>query len=436
MLKFLVIMNIIHVQPQSLAEEIGLSPGDKLLKINNKRVIDHIDYRFRITDENVLLDLEINGEMCQVEVEKSYDEDLGVEFEDFKIRNCANDCVFCFAHQNPDNLRQGLYFKDGDYRLSYLQGHYVTMTNMGQNDLKRIVEQKLSPLYISVHATESELRKTLLLHNKDDNFLEKIQFLAKHGIEMHTQIVLIPDVNDGKHLIRTIEDLYSLYPFLNSLSIVPVGLTKHRQGLMQLNSVDSKYAKLMIELFQKLQLKYPGSDSKPFILLSDEWYILAKEQLPEIEWYGGLDLIENGVGQVRHFLNDIDRDLEKYPNKIPEKRKITLVTGTLVHPIFEQNVKPMLNKIKNLTVECVAVKNRFFGESVTVSGLLTGQDIVDQLKSEDLGDAVWLSSRIMNDAGDMTLDNMTLEHMSHQLQTPINVTDDSILEIFERNVIG
>ena len=307
---------------------------------------------------------------------------------------------------------------------------------MGQNDLKRIVEQKLSPLYISVHATESELRKTLLLHNKDDNFLEKIQFLAKHGIEMHTQIVLIPDVNDGKHLIRTIEDLYSLYPFLNSLSIVPVGLTKHRQGLMQLNSVDSKYAKLMIELFQKLQLKYPGSDSKPFILLSDEWYILAKEQLPEIEWYGGLDLIENGVGQVRHFLNDIDRDLEKYPNKIPEKRKITLVTGTLVHPIFEQNVKPMLNKIKNLTVECVAVKNRFFGESVTVSGLLTGQDIVDQLKSEDLGDAVWLSSRIMNDAGDMTLDNMTLEHMSHQLQTPINVTDDSILEIFERNVIG
>jgi putative radical SAM enzyme (TIGR03279 family) len=429
-------MNILKVYPNSLAEEIGLSPGDKLLKIDNKRVIDQIDYRFRITDENVLLDLEVNGEMCQVEVEKSYDEDLGVEFEDFKIRNCANDCVFCFAHQNPDNLRQGLYFKDGDYRLSYLQGHYVTMTNMGQNDLNRIVEQKLSPLYISVHATEPELRKTLLLHNKDDKFLEKIQFLSENNIEMHTQIVLIPNVNDGKHLVRTINDLYSLYPMVNSLSIVPVGLTKYRQGLMKLESVDANYAKLMIELFHKLQEKYPGTENKPFMLLSDEWYILAQESLPEIEWYGGLDLIENGVGQVRHFLNDIERDLEKYPTQIPESKKITLVTGTLVHPIFEEQVKPLLNKVENLTVDCIAIKNIFFGESVTVSGLLTGQDIVEQLKGKELGDAVWLSSRIFNDAGDMTLDNMTLEQMTHQLQTPINVTDDSILEIFERNIIG
>ena len=202
-------MKIIKVYPESLGERIGVNPGDRLLKINGKRVQDEIDYKFRITMENITLDFEINGKIEQVEVEKEYDDDLGVEFEEMKVRSCANDCVFCFVDQNPPNMRESMYFRDGDYRLSYLHGHYITMTNMGENELKRIINQRLSPLYISVHVTDSELRKKLFLYKRDDKLLDKLQFLTSNGIELHTQIVLMPNINDSDYLLKTLSDLYS-----------------------------------------------------------------------------------------------------------------------------------------------------------------------------------------------------------------------------------
>jgi len=215
-------MKIINVRENTLGDMIGLKAGDRLLKINGKRVIDEIDYRFRITDESITLDLEIDGKMDKVVIDKDYDDDLGVEFEEFKIRKCGNDCVFCFVDQNPEGMRTGMYFRDGDYRLSYLHGHYITMTNMGQNELDRIVEQKMSPLYISVHTTDVELRQKLLLYGKEDFLMDKIDYLTQNGIELHTQVVLIPGLNDGKYLIKTLKDMYSYYPKVNSLSIVPV----------------------------------------------------------------------------------------------------------------------------------------------------------------------------------------------------------------------
>ena len=236
-------MKIIKIKQNSLADKIGLSVGDRLLKINGKRVIDHLDYEFRIADENITLDIQINGKLDQIIVEKGYDDDLGVEFEQMKIRKCGNDCVFCFVDQNPRNMRDGIYFRDGDYRMSYLYGHYITMTNMGKNELDRIIEQRLSPLYLSVHTTDINLRKELLLYKgKNDYLLDKIDYLISNDIELHGQVVLIPNKNDGNYLSQTISNLYKYYPKFKTLSIVPVGLTKHREGLPDLDYVTKYYA--------------------------------------------------------------------------------------------------------------------------------------------------------------------------------------------------
>tara|TARA_B110000438_G_scaffold59309_1_gene59446 strand:+ start:13197 stop:14486 length:1290 start_codon:yes stop_codon:yes gene_type:complete len=429
-------MKIIHVKENTLGEMIGLKAGDRLLKINGKRVIDEIDYRFRITDESITLDLEIDGKMDKVSIDKDYDDDLGVEFEEFKIRKCGNDCVFCFVDQNPEGMRSGMYFRDGDYRLSYLHGHYITMTNMAQNELNRIVEQKMSPLYISVHTTDVELRQKLLLYGKEDFLMDKIDFLTENGIQLHTQVVLIPGLNDGKYLIKTMKDMYSYYPKVNSISIVPVGLTKHRVGLPELSTVTPEYAEKLVDYAESLKAQFPGSEDQPFIFLSDEWYIVAKKPFRPIVEMGGLNLIENGVGQVQSFLEDFEAESESFPTSLSEPTSFTIATGHLAYGIFETNVIPVLNNIENLHVNLVEIKNNFYGDMVTVAGLLSGQDIVKQLKGQEIGDAVWCSHRILNDEGTVTLDDMTLADLSSQLGVPVNVSHDSILEIFNRKIHG
>jgi len=428
-------MKIIRIKKNSLADQIGLSIGDRLLKINGKRVIDQLDYEFRITEENITLDFQIQGKLNQVVVEKEYDDDLGVEFEEMKIRKCGNDCVFCFVDQNPQNMREGIYFRDGDYRMSYLYGHYITMTNMGENELKRIVEQRLSPLYISVHTTDIALRKELLLYKgKDDFLIKKIKYLIDNDIELHGQVVLIPGKNDGKYLLKTLSDLYKFYPKFKTLSIVPVGLTRHREGLPELRYVSENYAVDLFEYFPKLRSKFPGFDNSPFVLLADEWYILAKKDFPLKEEYGNYDLIENGVGQFRFFLDQLNSEKNKFPKSIKNKKKISIVTGELAYDIFVKKVKPIFNNIKNLEVKFYKIKNNFFGDSVTVAGLLTGRDIIEQLKDKDLGDCVWTTYRILNDDQTLTLDDMTLEDISKALGTPLKVSNDSINEIIEKTL--
>ena len=245
-------MKIIKVLPNCLAEKIGLNPGDRLLKINGKRVIDEIDYQFRMTEMNLILDLEINGQLEKVEIEKEYDDDLGVVFEEMKIRECANKCVFCFVDQNPPNMRHGMYFRDGDYRMSYLYGHYITLTNMGQNELKRIVAQRMSPLYISVHVTDVQLRQKLFLYKRDDGLLNKLRYLTENNIELHAQIVLMPTINDKEYLLGTIRDIYRFYPMLKTCTIVPVGLTKHRKGLMKIPVVSKRLCSSLYNSLLKL----------------------------------------------------------------------------------------------------------------------------------------------------------------------------------------
>ena len=421
-------MKIIKVNPDSLADKIGLKSGDHLLKINGKRVIDEIDYKFRMTEESLLLDLEINGQMERVEVEKEYDDHLGVEFEEMKIRGCANDCVFCFVDQNPPNMRDSMYFRDGDYRMSYLHGHYITMTNMGQNELKRIVEQRLSPLYISIHVTDTQLRQKLFLYKRDDSLLEKLKFLTENGIELHTQIVLMPNINDKKYLLGTLNDIYSFYPILRTCTIVPVGLTKYRKGLMDIPAVSKKYAEDMLQQLSDLRKDFPGNKA-PFILCSDEWYILANVPFPDVDEYGDSDLLENGVGQVPHFLTRFRSEAIDFPIYLKKPFQISLVTGTLISDIFTSEIIPVLNKIQNLHVTLIPIKNEFYGESVTVSGLLTGRDITKQLKEKGIGDEIWVSHRILNDEGLLTLDDMTLIEISTALQRPVKVGKNSFLKL-------
>jgi putative radical SAM enzyme (TIGR03279 family) len=428
-------LKITKVHPESLGAEIGIQPGNRLIRINGKRVQDELDYQFRITEESLILDFEIDGKIEQVEVEKEYDDDLGVEFEEMKIRSCANDCVFCFVDQNPPNMRDGMYFRDGDYRMSYLYGHYITMTNMGQNELNRIVEQRLSPLYISVHVTDPDLRQKLFLYKRDDNLLDKLTFLTENNIELHTQIVLMPGVNDGKYLEGTLKDLYQFFPLLGSCSIVPVGLTGHREGLMHLESVDKTYAENLIKKLPTLRNKFPGKNSA-FVLLSDEWYILAGKEFPPTEEYGNFDLAENGVGQVRSFLNRFEEELAFFPETIPTRTHISIATGTLVHSIFKEKVLPKLNKIKNLSVDLIPIVNNFYGNSVTVSGLLTGTDIISQLSSLELGDAVWMSHRILNDEGTKTLDDLSIEDISTAIKTPLLISNDSFSELIGTLIRG
>ena len=409
---------------------LGLQAGDRLLKINGKRVQDEIDYKFRITEENLILDIEINGQIEQIKIEKEYDDDLGVAFEEMKIRSCANDCVFCFVDQNPPDMRDGMYFRDGDYRMSYLHGHYITMTNMGQNELERIIDQRLSPLYISVHVTDPELRQNLFLYKRDDGILDKLKFLTDNGIELHTQIVLMPGINDGDYLFKTLSDIYACYPKIKTCTIVPVGLTGHREGLMEIATVSKKFARDLLGQLSHMKNQFPGENS-PFILFSDEWYILGDQPFPPLSEYGDVDLVENGVGQMQHFLNQFENESKIFPAELPEEKNITIATGMLVCNIFQEKVIPIFNKIDNMNVTLVPIKNDFFGNSVTVTGLLTGKDIVTQLSTESLGDAVWMSHRILNDDGSKTLDDMTLEDMSHSLNCPIRVGEDSFLTLVE-----
>ena len=424
-------MKINYVEKESIAASIGLKPGDRLESIDGSRVKDIIDYRFKVTDEKILLKVKQGGEIKEYDIEKDVDDNLGLGFDDFKIRGCANDCVFCFVDQNPTGMRDGLYFRDGDFRMSFLHGHFVTMTNMGWKELKRIVEQRLSPLYVSVHVTDPDKRLEMFLYGKDDFLMKKFEYLAENGIELHAQVVLCPGWNDGKFLEKTVEDIYSFRPNALSMSIVPVGLTKHRDGLPNLPRVTAEYARSFIPIGKQLSAKYRQENGKNFVFLSDEWFLKIGAALPNQNYYAGHDLQENGVGQVANFMADWKDNIADYSSGLKKPTSITIGTGTLIADYFNTNFIPLLKTVSNLDVKLKSINNTFFGEDdVTVSGLLTGQDIITQLADQELGDMVLFSNRILNEDDTLTLDDITLGQISHALEVPVRVVGDSPAEFF------
>ncbi len=372
-------LTILEVEAESIAEAVGISPGDRLISLNGEEIRDLLDYRFYVGDEALIIELaKANGEVWEVDIEKELDEDLGLSLKEMKIHQCPNKCVFCFVDQMPEGQREGLYIRDEDYRFSFLFGNYITLTNLTRRDKARIFEMRLSPLYISVHTTDQALRRKLLENPRAKDILEAICEMAEHQIAMHTQIVLCPDLNDGDALEKSVEDLANLHPSVLSLTLVPVGMTRHRQGLPELKEVSATYAREVLLMIAAWQQRFKKELGTVFVFPADEWYVIAGLPFPEVDAYEGLQLLENGVGMVPLFLSDFPSSLPDDLWDKDETLTIFMITGTSFGDILKRCIERL--QIKQVCLKVVTTTNHFFGDSVTVAGLLTGSDIIKAIQ--------------------------------------------------------
>lgn len=402
------------VAPGSIADEFELQAGDRLLAVNGHRLRDLIDYSYYTsgTDELLLEVARPDGETWELEIGRDAGEALGLTFAVPAPARCRNNCIFCFVHQLPRGLRKPLYVKDEDYRLSFLNGNYVTLANLRPAELERIITQRLSPLYISVHATNPELRQQLLGKQGIPPILEQLQVLAAARITLHTQVVLCPGINDGPELERTISDLAGLYPTVQSLAIVPLGLTRHRQKLPQLRAVDRDYAKGFVSEWRPRAKELKKKLGEPFLFLADEFYLKAALPFPPLREYGDLPQIENGVGMVPLFLCEAGRTV-RAARPVGDFR-VTVVTG-ISSVAFVGDFLSKLGEKTGLTIVPVAVINRLFGEGVTVSGLVTGNDIVEALAGVDIGRALLVPDVMLKEGEGVFLDDVSLETLEGRL---------------------
>ena len=413
-----------EVVPGSIAEELEIEAGDVLVSINEQPIKDVFDYRYLSEDEEiVMLIRKPDGEEWELEIEKDADEDLGLVFEDGLMdsyRSCRNKCVFCFIDQMPPGMRDTLYFKDDDARLSFLQGNYITLTNLSEEDMERILFYKLSPINISVHTTNPELRCKMLNNRFAGDALDKIKRFYDGGLEMNGQIVLCKGYNDGEELERTIHDLTQYLPFMQSVSVVPIGMTKFRDGLAEIEPFGKEDAVKVLEIIKKWQKIILDHYGTRMIHASDEWYLLAGLPLPSEEEYEGYPQLENGVGMVRSLNEEVDWCLKECKGDDRE-RKLTVVTGVLASPVITEQVEKIKKKFPKVNAEVATIVNHFFGERITVAGLLTGQDIIAQLKGKDLGDCVLLPEVLLKSGEDVLLDDLKISDIEKALQTRIRI---------------
>lgn len=413
-----------EVRAGSIGEELELQPGDILLAVNGEPVEDIFDYQFMIEENEVILLIrKADGEEWELEIEKEESEDLGLVFENSlmdEYHSCRNKCMFCFIDQMPKGMRETLYFKDDDSRLSFLQGNYITLTNMSDKDINRIIRFHLAPINISVHTTNPELRCRMLTNRFAGEALKKIDRLYEAEIPMNGQIVLCKDVNDGAELERSIRDLLKYAPVMRSVSVVPVGLTKYRDGLYPLEPFTKKDAREVLRLIRSYQKQAYEQYGIHFIHASDEWYILAEEEIPTADMYDGYIQYENGVGMVRMFRDDLEAALADLSGD-DRKGKVTLVTAKLIYPTICWAAEQIQKKYPNMELQVVCITNHFFGEQITVTGLLTATDIIEQLSTLELGDWVVLPSVVLKADEDIFLDDIALEDVQKALQVPIHI---------------
>ena len=407
----------------SIAQEVGIKAGDRVMAVGGRTIEDVLDYNFHISQSETQVALQVlktSGELWDIEIEKGPEDNLGLELEGIQTRICTNNCIFCFVHQLPrgKHIRRSLRIKDEDFRLSFLYGHYLTLTNLSERDFQRIFEQRLSPLYVSVHSTDPELRRYLLQNRKPEYLLGNMRRLIEGGIKLHTQVVLIPGINDGAHLERTLNDLIQFYPNVMSVSIVPLGLTDHRKGLTLLKPVDAEYARNTIEHVHPIQERNRMKYETPFCFLGDEFYILAGHPLPPRSHYGDFPLVENGVGMVRNFLGEFTVALGKPRKPTLRRRRGTVVTGRVFHPILEKCVDK-INLRFGLDLKCFPVENQFLGKGITVAGLLSGGDIYSAVKDQLHGDFLIIPSECMIGEQGLFLDDWVLHDLELRLGVPV-----------------
>ena len=420
------------IVPGSIAEEMELQPGDTVLAINGQDIEDVFDYHYLVNDEYIeMLIRTADGTEEVLEIEKDYDEDIGIVFESSLMddyRSCSNNCIFCFIDQLPKGMRETMYFKDDDSRLSFLQGNYITMTNMKDEALERIIRYKLEPINVSVHTTNPELR-CMMLHNRfAGKIMEQLQKLYEGGIIMNGQIVLCKNVNDGEELERSIRDLSGFIPNIESVSVVPVGLSDHREGLYPLEPFNREDAREVIACIEKWQKKIYAEHGIHFIHASDEFYMGAGRPLPEADRYDGYIQLENGVGMIRLMEEEIAEALEQlHPGEAGEvcPEEISIATGRLAAPYIEQYVERVCRQFPGKKVHVYAIRNDFFGERITVAGLITAKDLIAQLKEQPLGSRLLLPSAMFRSGEETCRDDLTRTDVQNALQVPIDIVKSS-----------
>jgi len=422
---------VASVLPGSIAEEAGLEAGDRIISINGQIINDIFDYRFLAADENLALKVrKKDGDLWEIDIEKEEYEDLGIEFENPMIdeaRSCTNKCIFCFIDQLPPGLRRTLYFKDDDSRLSFLMGNYVTLTNMDEDDIDRIVKYRMSPVNVSVHTTNPDLRVFMLNNRFAGSVMEKINKLVDGGITVNCQIVLCRDINDGQELDRTINDLASLYPGVGSISVVPVGITRYREGLYELKPFDWDSANAVIEQVEKWQEKFLEEYQSRIVYIADELYLLAGRSIPPYEYYEGFPQIENGVGLIAMFDREFHDALAQLGSGITKchSKTVSIATGTSSYEFIEHLAGEIESLCKNIKVNVYKIKNVFFGENVTVTGLLTGRDIAKQLSGQQLGDELLISKSTLKSDENIFLDDYTVSMLEEELGVKIKVVESN-----------
>lgn len=436
---------IASVLPGSIAEELEIEPDDVLISVNGVQVRDVFDYRYQLNEEYVTVTVrKPDGEEWEYEIEKEYEDDLGIEFENGLMddyRSCSNHCIFCFIDQMPPGMRQTLYFKDDDARLSFLQGNYVTLTNMKDEDIERIIMYKLAPINISVQAMNPQLRCKMLNNRFAAEALKKMRRLYDAGIEMNGQIVLCKGVNDKEELERSIRELTEYLPHMKSVSVVPAGLTKYREGLYPLEPFTREEAKETIRIIHKWQDTCMERFGTHFVHASDEWYLLADEELPPGESYDGYMQLENGVGMLRLLLDEFREALREEDARMPKaapntsglskEEKRSIATGMLAAPFLKVLAQEFMERHPHIKIEVFAVKNDFFGEQITVAGLLTGQDLCRQLKGKDLGECLLLPCSLLRSGEEVFLDDMSLQELKNALQVQIVIVNSNGRDLYE-----
>ncbi len=419
---------ISSIEKNSIAEELDIKVGSELLTINGKKMCDYIEYQYMTMAETLELEIKTpEGEVECYEIEKDFDEDLGFVFESAifdRIKHCANNCIFCFVDQQPEGLRPSLYIKDDDYRLSYLQGTYVTLTNLTKKDKERIATQHLGPLYVSVHTTNPELRAKMLRNKNAANLLKELDFLKQNDIPINTQIVLCPSYNDGEELKRTLQDLWEYKTILNSIAIVPVGITKYRKEKLQ--QVTKKIAMDTIEIVEQFNKKI----KKNIASVSDEFFLIAGLDIPEKKYYNGFNQLEDGVGSLRCLIDDFNKRIIKAPKSVKEKKEFTLACSVSASGAF-YNFAEKLNKIKNVYIDVHPIKSEFWGKDVNVAGLITANDLINQLKGKCYKNVI-IPSIMIRPYTTEFLDGLTVKDVENALNIKLCITKDiySTKELF------
>ncbi len=419
--------NIIEeVLKNSIAEEIGLEKGDILISINNSPVKDIIDYKYLIADNIITISIEKqDGEIWDIEIEKEYDEDIGILFSNSLIdraRSCKNKCIFCFIDQLPPNMRDTLYFKDDDSRLSFLQGNFITLTNMSDEEIDRIIEYRLSPVNISVHTTNPELRISMLNNKNAGKLYDILKRFHEVGLVVNCQIVLVPDVNDKDELKRTIDDLMKLHPTVRSVAVVPIGITKYRENLKPVKKFDELMSNEVLDFIEARQIECLESLGSRFVFASDEFYAITRRTLPSTDEYEGFLQIENGVGLMKSFEDEVKDELNKIKSNIVLEKDIIIATGTLAKNFMEKIANIIMERFKGLEIKVVPIINHYFGDTITVSGLITGCDLISQLESFEDIDTIIIPRAMMKSDEEVFLDNMGIEDIRESLKPNVIIS--------------